>query len=71
MRAAVLRLGRFVEDDVPEPVPGPGQVALDTLRQPDDHAWYAQASPAPACTPLPETAEGPRTKRFGALRPYG
>lgn len=32
MRAAVLRAGRFVEDDVPEPpAPGPGQVRAETL----------------------------------------
>ncbi|MEV0320972.1 zinc-binding dehydrogenase [Streptomyces sp. NPDC050658] len=31
MRAAVLRAGRFVEADVPEPVPGPGQVLAESL----------------------------------------
>jgi threonine dehydrogenase-like Zn-dependent dehydrogenase len=31
MRAAVLRAGRIVVDDVPEPVPGPGQVLLETV----------------------------------------
>ncbi|MFI0976989.1 zinc-binding dehydrogenase [Streptomyces sp. NPDC021093] len=31
MRAAVLRGGAFVVDEVPEPVPGPGQVLVETL----------------------------------------
>ncbi|MGW2080194.1 zinc-binding dehydrogenase [Streptomyces sp. NPDC001939] len=31
MRAAVLRRGRFVEDEVPEPVAGPGQVLAEPL----------------------------------------
>ncbi|MFJ2745811.1 zinc-binding dehydrogenase [Streptomyces sp. NPDC087440] len=31
MRAAVLRAGTFVVDEVPEPVPGPGQVLVETL----------------------------------------
>lgn len=31
MRAAILRSGRIVVDDVPEPTPGPGQVLLETI----------------------------------------
>ena len=31
MRAAVLRQGRIVVDDVPEPQPGPGQVLVETI----------------------------------------
>lgn len=31
MRAAVLRNGRIVADDVAEPVPGPGQVLVETI----------------------------------------
>ncbi|MGR7002035.1 alcohol dehydrogenase catalytic domain-containing protein [Yinghuangia aomiensis] len=31
MRAAVLRNGHFVVDDIPEPTPGPGQVLVETV----------------------------------------
>lgn len=31
MRAAVLRTGQMVVDEVPEPTPGPGQVLLETI----------------------------------------
>lgn len=31
VRAAILRAGRIVVDDVPEPVPGPGQVLVETI----------------------------------------
>jgi threonine dehydrogenase-like Zn-dependent dehydrogenase len=31
MRAAVMRERRLVVDEVPEPVPGPGQVLVKTL----------------------------------------
>lgn len=31
MRAAILRQGEIVVDDVPEPTPGPGQVLVETL----------------------------------------